>query len=71
MFLPGLPLGASGGTFDEAVDEMVGALREYAEDWADHLSTVSNHRNNWGLVQLVSLSSDAQLSEWLTGCAGH
>jgi hypothetical protein len=46
---------------------MAGALREYAEDWQDHLLHAANHRENWGLVQLITLSSDEQLREWLTG----
>ena len=33
ILLPGLPIAADGETFEEALDEMVAALREYAEDW--------------------------------------
>lgn len=69
VYLPGLPIYADGGTFDEAIDEMVYELRDYAEDWHDHLATAPNHENNWGLVQLVELSSDDQLKEWLRGTA--
>lgn len=69
VFLPGLPIAADGSTLDEALDEMVLALREYAEDWRDHLKDVPNHRENWALVQLVSLSDDAQIKEWLAGQA--
>ncbi|GAA3231915.1 prevent-host-death protein [Nonomuraea helvata] len=67
VFIPGLPIAADGRTFNEAVTEMVGALREYAEDWQDHLLDAPNHRENWGLVQLISLSDDDQLREWLVG----
>ncbi|MEW1848482.1 prevent-host-death protein [Nonomuraea angiospora] len=69
IFIPGLPLAADGRTFNEAVIEMVDALREYAEDWQDHLLDAPNHRENWGLVQLISLSDDDQLREWLVGKA--
>jgi predicted RNase H-like HicB family nuclease len=69
VFIPGLPVAADGGTFEEAITEMTGALREYAEDWQDHLLHAANHRDNWGLVQLISLSSDEQLHEWLAGPA--
>jgi predicted RNase H-like HicB family nuclease len=65
VLLPGLPVAADGETFDEALDEMVSVLREYAEDWADHLRHASNHEQNWGLVQLIDLSSDEQLKDWL------
>jgi predicted RNase H-like HicB family nuclease len=67
VFIPGLPIAADGGTFDEAIMEMVDALREYAEDWQDHLLDAPNHRENWGLVQLISLSDDDQLHDWLVG----
>jgi predicted RNase H-like HicB family nuclease len=67
VFIPGLPIAADGGTFEEAIAEMADALREYAEDWQDHLLHAPNHWKNWGLVQLISLSSDDQLREWLVG----
>jgi predicted RNase H-like HicB family nuclease len=65
VLLPGLPIAADGETFDKALDEMVSALREYAEDWADHLRHAPNHEQNWGLVQIIDLSSDEQLRDWL------
>jgi predicted RNase H-like HicB family nuclease len=67
IFIPGLPLAADGASFDEALDEMIVALREYAEDWQDRLLDAPNHAGNWGLVQLVSLSDDGQLRNWLVG----
>jgi predicted RNase H-like HicB family nuclease len=67
IFIPGVPVAADGSTFDEAISEMVVALREYAEDWQDHLLDVPNHRDHWGLVQMIGLSSDEQLGAWLTG----
>ena len=69
VFIPGLPVAADGATFEEALTEMVDALREYAEDWQDHLLTAVNHQGNWGLVQLVSLSDDDELRAWLAGTA--
>ena len=65
VMLPGLPIAAEGETFDEAVDEMVSALREYVEDWADHLRHAPNHEQNWGLIQIIDLSSDDELRNWL------
>jgi predicted RNase H-like HicB family nuclease len=67
IFIPGLPIAADGATFDEAVAEMIVALREYAEDWQERLLDAPNHRENWGLVQLISLSDDEQLRDWLAG----
>jgi predicted RNase H-like HicB family nuclease len=63
--IPGLPVAADGATFDEAVAEMIDALREYAEDWQDHLFGVPNHSDNWPLVHLVEFSDDDQLRKWL------
>ena len=45
------------------------SLREYAEDWQLRLLNAPNHRDNWGLVQLISLSDDEQLRDWLVGAA--
>ena len=67
MFIPGVSIAADGGSFEEAVGEMVDALREYAGDWTDHLADVPNHRDNWALVQLITLSNDDQLRDWLVG----
>lgn len=65
VFIPGLPVAADAESFDEAVADMVEALREYAEDWQDHLRDAPNHRDNWGLVHLIELSSDSDLRAWL------
>ena len=67
VFFPGLPIAADGATFEEAVLEAIAALREYAEDWQDHLLDAPNHRENWGLVQMIELSTDQQLRDWLVG----
>jgi Antitoxin of toxin-antitoxin, RelE / RelB, TA system len=69
VFIPGLPVAADGATFDTAISEMVQALREYAQDWQDRLLDAPNHRDNWGLVQLICLSDDDQLRGWLTGAS--
>lgn len=69
VFVPGLPVSADGTTFDEAITEMIDALREYADDWQERLLDAPNHRENWGLVQLISLSDDEQLRAWLVGSA--
>lgn len=67
VFLPGVPVAADGADLDDAIEEMVTALREYAQDWQDRVGDAPNHRSNWGLVQLVALSDDVQLKEWLVG----
>lgn len=67
VFIPGVPVAADGTTFDEAITEMIDALREYAEDWQDRLLDAPNHRGHWGLVHLIGLSNDDQLRRWLVG----
>jgi hypothetical protein len=66
-FVPGLPLAADGASFEEAIDGLVLALREYAQDWYDRLQHAPNHSGNWGIVQLVGLNNDEQLRDWLRG----
>lgn len=67
LLFPGLPLAAEGKTLPALYEDTIGVLREYAADWVDHLRQAPNHRDNWGLVQLVALSTDEQLLEWVTG----
>jgi predicted RNase H-like HicB family nuclease len=69
VFVPGLPVAADGVTFEEAISEMIEALREYADDWQQRLLDAPNHRDNWGVVQLIVLSDDDQLRDWLVGTA--
>lgn len=69
MFMPGQPLAAEGATVAEATADFIEALREYAQDWEDRLQSAPNHQHNWALVQIVELSSDAQLASWLGGGA--
>jgi predicted RNase H-like HicB family nuclease len=69
VFIPGLTVAADGASFDEAITEMIDALREYADDWQQRLLDAPNHRDNWGLVQLISFSDDDQLRGWLVGAA--
>jgi hypothetical protein len=64
-FLPGLPLSGEGEDLDGALDDLIEALREYAVDWNERLLNAPNHRGNWALANLVELSDDAQLKEWL------
>ena len=47
---------------------LVDALQEYAED-RDGPARPSflNYVGNWGLVQLVELSTEEQLKQWVTG----
>ncbi|SEB56043.1 Antitoxin of toxin-antitoxin, RelE / RelB, TA system [Paramicrobacterium humi] len=64
--MEGRPFASEGATITDALDELVEALREYAEDWDERLQYAPNHRDAWGLVQLVRLSSDEQLKDWMS-----
>jgi hypothetical protein len=63
--IPGVPVHGDAETFDDAIDDLLNALREYAEDWNDRLHAVPNHVRNRSLVELVECSDDDQLREWL------
>jgi hypothetical protein len=65
IFIPGLPIAADGASLDEALDEAVLALRDYAEAWSERLRLAPNHEGNWGLVQIIEFSADDQLKAWL------
>jgi len=67
LIMPGLPIAADGSSLDEALDDLIVALREYAEDWNARLRLAPNHQGNWRLVQLVALSDDDQLKAWIVG----
>lgn len=63
--LPGLPVHGEGDSFEEAIVDLIQALREYAEDWNDHLLNAPNHRDNWDVAEIAELASDEQLRIWL------
>lgn len=65
LFIPGLPISGDGATIDEATDELIDALRDYADAWVARLRHAPNHAENWGLVQLISLATDSQLRDWI------
>lgn len=79
IVLPGTPVGADSAVFDEAVDDFVEALREYAETWVEdeRLRTAPNHRHNWRLVWFVLNRADDELRDWVlsdepeAGAAAH
>ncbi|KUF07218.1 hypothetical protein AUL38_02315 [Leucobacter sp. G161] len=65
VLLRGRSFVSEGLTVDEAIDDLIASLREYAEDWEDRLSSASNHQANWALVQLITLSTDDELRAWI------
>jgi hypothetical protein len=63
--LPQSGIHGEGENFDEAIADLICALREYAEDWNDRLLQAPNHRDNWDLVEIIELATDEQLRSWL------
>ena len=66
--LPGLPVHGDGESLDEALADLMDALREYGEDWNDRLRTVPNHlshRENLVVATIAQPASDNQLRSWL------
>ena len=66
IVLPGRPFAVETSSLAESLEEMIDVLREYAADWQARLHSSRNHRDNWALVQLIELSSDVELTRWLT-----
>ena len=69
VVIPGLPVHGDGVSFDDALDDAVAALRDYAHDWNERLRTAPNHARHRAVVQVVELSTDLQLRDWLLGGA--
>lgn len=65
--IPGVPVHGDADTFDDAIDDLIEALRDYAEDWNGRLFRAPNHRQHRSLVELVELSDDDELRGWLVG----
>jgi len=66
VLMPAQPFGAEATELVEALEDFVDALRDYAEDWEDQLFAAPNRQESWAMVQLVDLSTDDQLTAWLT-----
>lgn len=66
IMIPDTPLAAEGESLDAAIDDLIANLREYASEWDEHFASAPNHGGNWALVQLVNLSTNDGLRDWLT-----
>lgn len=67
VVLPGHPVAADGSTLDEALQDFVHALRDYAAAWDDRLHRAPNHQHAAALVQHISVSDDDDLLLWARG----
>jgi len=65
----GQPFAAEATTIDEAVDLLVDDLVDYAQEWPTLYAAAANHSHNWGLVQLVALSSRDELRDFVVNAA--
>lgn len=69
--LPGTLLAGEGETLDEAVDDLISAMRDCAQDWTKRLHFAPNHTGQWLLVQLIEVGGDEQLRHWLLAASCH
>lgn len=69
VFLDGYPIAADGIDLDEAVDDFVVSVTDYANAWTDRLHTAPNHQHAAALVHLVAVSTDDELRQWVGGAA--
>lgn len=65
VLMGGRPFVSEGIDSDGALADLVLVLREYAADWDERLAHAPNHAEHRTLVQLVQLSTDAQLVDWM------
>ncbi|MBI3430135.1 MAG: prevent-host-death protein, partial [Actinobacteria bacterium] len=67
MWIVGLPISSQGSSFNEAGTELIEALRDYAQTWVEELKNYPNHKEKWGIANLVLLSTDDELRTFLFG----
>lgn len=67
IFVPGMPIAAEAEDIDAAVDELIVAIGEYAEDWHARLRFAPNHQAHVAFVQFIDISTDQQIREWIIG----
>lgn len=53
MWIEGVPVHGVGDSYDEAEEDFLDALVDYAEAWIEELRFASNHRANGGLVERI------------------
>jgi hypothetical protein len=53
MWLDGVPVHGVGRSYEQAEDDFLDALLDYADDWVRELRHAPNHRQNAGLVTQV------------------
>jgi hypothetical protein len=67
VFLDGYPIAADGTDLDEALDDFVVALTDYADAWVERLHAAPNHQHAALLAHLVATSTPDELREWAGG----
>lgn len=67
VFLDGYPLAGDGRDLDEAIDDFLMSVTDYADAWADRLHAIPNHQHGALLVQLVATSTPEELRAWAGG----
>lgn len=70
IFIPRTPVSATGATMDDALAEMVDAVRAHASAWTKRLRFASNHQHGEQLKRVADGFGDADLRRWLLGMQG-
>jgi hypothetical protein len=63
--MDGRGVASEGTNLEDVLQDLVLTLREYSQDWDDRLKHAPNHVHNRDLVQLVALSTNDELLQWL------
>jgi hypothetical protein len=64
VLLHGHPVAADGATLEEALEDFIVAVRDYAAAWDERLHAAPDHQHAAALVQHVVLSDDEALRAW-------
>lgn len=65
LLMAGRSFVGEGDTVDVALADLARSLRDHAAGWETSLDNAPGRHGDWAFVQLINLSSDDQLREWL------
>jgi len=69
MWVDGLPVSAEEIDIEAVTQSFIAALRDFAKLWVEDLRHYPNHKANWGIANLVLLSTDEALKAHIFGDA--
>jgi len=60
FWIRGVPIAGTGANLEEAENDFLDALIDYAELWKEELHSAPNHKQNAELVRAIGLCSDSR-----------